>query len=50
MFNKTIVNEGDDEPVDPVFQFVKKAFPGELEWNFVSLHTYHQPVHSTRHK
>jgi len=35
MFNKTIVNEGDGEPVDPVFQFVKSAFPGELEWNFV---------------
>jgi len=36
MFNKTIVNENDDrEKIDPVFQFVKNAFPGELEWNFV---------------
>jgi len=33
MFNKTLVNL--PGPVDPVFQFVKKAFPGELEWNFV---------------
>ena len=35
MFNKTIVNEGDGPPVDPVFQFLRAAFPGKLEWNFV---------------
>lgn len=33
LFNKTLVNL--PGPVDPVFQFLKKAFPGELEWNFV---------------
>ena len=53
LFNKTIVNDGDDEPVDPVFQFVKSAFPGDLEWNFVSpahTHTYipnSTQIHST---
>lgn len=32
LFNKTIVNGPD---TDQVFQFLKIAFPGELEWNFV---------------
>ena len=42
LFNKTIVNEGDGYDVDPVFQFVKSAFPGELEWNFVKFFVDHQ--------
>jgi len=32
LFNKTLVNGPD---TDQVFQFLKIAFPGELEWNFV---------------
>jgi len=32
LFNKTIVNGPD---TDSVFTFLKNAFPGELEWNFV---------------
>ena len=33
LFNKTLVNT--PGTVDPVFAFLKQAFPGELEWNFV---------------
>jgi len=32
LFNKTIVNGPD---TDNVFSFLKRAFPGDLEWNFV---------------
>ena len=32
LFNKTLVN---GPGTDPVFEFLRQAFPGELEWNFV---------------
>jgi len=38
LFNKTIVNGPD---TDSVFSFLKQAFPGELEWNFVKFFVDH---------
>jgi len=42
LFNKTLVNE--PGPIDPIFLYLKHAFPGELEWNFVKFIVDHQGV------
>jgi len=41
LFNKTLVN---GPYTDSVFQFLKIAFPGELEWNFVKFIVDHNGV------
>jgi len=43
IFNKTIVN-GKDNEVTPVFRFLKNAFPGDIEWNFVKFIVDHNGV------
>jgi len=43
IFNKTLVNEGEGE-VHPAFKFLKTAFKGELEWNFVKFIVDHNGV------